>query len=65
MFSTAASAGALLLTSKAAAVLMHNALAVTPQMGWDNWVSNDSLTPFLRTWVMLISTKERLRVRCL
>lgn len=29
--------GAALLASKAAAVLMHNALAVTPQMGWDNW----------------------------
>lgn len=26
-----------LLASQASAVLMHNAVAVTPQMGWDNW----------------------------
>lgn len=28
---------ATLLASQASAALMHNALAVTPQMGWDNW----------------------------
>ena len=35
-----AGASALLLASRAAAVLMHNAVAVTPQMGWDNWVGH-------------------------
>lgn len=34
---TSAFAATLLLVSQAAAVLMHNGLAVTPQMGWDNW----------------------------
>lgn len=45
-----------LLSSPTAAVLMHNALAVTPQMGWDNWnafgcaVSQD----------LLVETAERM-----
>jgi len=37
MFTKAVTAATALLASRAAAVLMHNAVAVTPQMGWDNW----------------------------
>ena len=38
MLSTSFSTAAVLLASRlTAGALMHNELAVTPQMGWDNW----------------------------